>query len=123
MLELKTHKLFFQFPEVHPDARLDIVFHRTLRIPDDGKTYPLPPSLGTFPVAHVDDHKDKVPEKWLQHGGIMLPMWQSEAMWLQFQACRVDGHAHVWPFAIKVSTGKRSAVTGKPWSKTLREGD
>lgn len=45
----------------------------------------------------------------------MLPMWQSEAMWLQFDS--------VWPFAIKVSTGKRSAVTGKPWAKTLREGD
>jgi hypothetical protein len=123
MLELKNYKLFFQFPEVHPDARLEIIFHRTLRIPDDGRTYPLPPSLGTFPIAHVDDYKDKVPEKWVKHGGIMLPMWQSEAMWLQFQACHVPGHAHVWPFAIKVSTGKRSAVTGKPWCKTLREGD
>ena len=123
MLELKNYKLFFQFPEVHPDARLEIVFHRTLRIPDDGRTYPLPPSLGTFPIAHVDDYKDKVPEKWVKHGGIMLPMWQSEAMWLQFISCHVPGHAHVWPFAIKVSTGKRSAVTGKPWCKTLREGD
>lgn len=124
MLELKNnYKLFFQFPEVHPDARLEIIFHRTLRIPDDGKTYPLPPSLGTFPIAHVDDYKDKVPEKWVKHGGIMLPMWQSEAMWLQFQSCHVPGHSHVWPFAIKVSTGKRSAVTGKPWTKTLREGD
>lgn len=123
MLELKNYKLFFQFPEVHPDARLEIVFHRTLRIPDDGRTYPLPPSLGTFPIAHVDDYKDKVPEKWVKHGGIMLPMWQSEAMWLQFCACHVPDHAHVWPFAIKVSTGKRSAVTGKPWCKTLREGD
>jgi len=123
MLELKNYKLFFQFPEVHPDARLEIIFHRTLRIPDDGRTYPLPPSLGTFPIAHVDDYKDKVPEKWVKHGGIMLPMWQSEAMWLQFSSCHVPGHAHVWPFAIKVSTGKRSAVTGKPWCKTLREGD
>jgi hypothetical protein len=123
MLELKNYKLFFQFPEVHPDARLEIIFHRTLRIPDDGRTYPLPPSLGTFPIAHVDDYKEKVPEKWVKHGGVMTSLWQSEAMWLQFQSCHVPGHAHVWPFAIKVSTGKRSAVTGKPWSKTLREGD
>jgi hypothetical protein len=50
-------------------------------------------------------------------------MWQSEAMWLQFAPHTPHGHAHAWPFAIKVSTGKRSAVTGKPWSKMLREGD
>jgi hypothetical protein len=123
MLELKNYKLFFQFSEVHPSARLEVIFHRTLRIPDDEKTYPLPPSLGTFPIAHVDDYKDKVPEKWIKHGGVMLPMWQSEAVWLQFVSCHVPGHSHVWPFAIKVSTGKRSAVTGKAWSKTLREGD
>ena len=123
MLELKNDRLSFHFPEIHPDARVDVIFHRTLRIPDDGRTYPLPPSLGAFPVAHVDDYKSKVPEKWVKHGGVMLPMWQSEAMWLQFQAHHVPGHGHVWPFAIKVSTGKRSAVTGKPWTKTLREGD
>jgi len=64
-----------------------------------------------------------VPSKWVQHGGVMLPMWQSEAMWLQFVPHTPYGHAHAWPFAIKVSTGKRSAVTGKPWSKLLREGD
>jgi hypothetical protein len=30
-------------------------FQRTLRIPDDGKTYPLPPGLGTFPICKVED--------------------------------------------------------------------
>jgi hypothetical protein len=30
--------------------RLGISFHRTLRVPDDGRTYPLPPGLGRFPV-------------------------------------------------------------------------
>jgi hypothetical protein len=33
---------------------LNITFLRTLRIPDDGKTYPLPPGLGRFPVRRVD---------------------------------------------------------------------
>lgn len=123
MLELKDNILWFCFPEVHPDAKVGVLFNRTLRIPDDGKTYPLPPGLGRFPIKHVDDHKDKIPEKWIKHGGVMLPMWQSEAMWVQFVANTPFGHGHAWPFAIKVSTGKRSAVTGKPWSKTLREGD
>lgn len=28
--------------------RFAVSFHRTLRIPDDGRTYPLPPGLGMF---------------------------------------------------------------------------
>lgn len=30
--------------------RFAVSFHRTLRIPDDGRTYPLPPGLGMFPL-------------------------------------------------------------------------
>ena len=60
MIELKQDNLVFTFPEVHPDARLEITFQRTLRIPDDGETYPLPPGLGSFPLRHVDDFAKNV---------------------------------------------------------------
>ena len=46
MIELKHNQLKFSFPEVHPKAKLTIEFQRTLRIPDDDNTYPLPPGLG-----------------------------------------------------------------------------
>jgi hypothetical protein len=55
MIELKHDSLKFSFSEVHPEAQLTIGFKRTLRIPDDGKDYPLPPGLGRFPMKHVDD--------------------------------------------------------------------
>eukprot|EP01027_Heterolobosea_sp_BB2_P012822 GEZU01018549.1.p1 GENE.GEZU01018549.1~~GEZU01018549.1.p1 ORF type:complete len:146 (+),score=12.70 GEZU01018549.1:47-484(+) len=58
-----------------------MTLERTFRIPDDGKTYPLPPSLGHFPVFRVDDYLDSVPESWKQHGGVFIPMYQREAMW------------------------------------------
>ena len=48
MIELKDDRLAFSFPDVHPHAKLDITFQRTLRIPDDDKTYPLPPGLGAL---------------------------------------------------------------------------
>ena len=51
MIELKRDRLVFSFPDVHPEARLAIDFQRTLRIPDDGKTYPLPPGLGPLSAA------------------------------------------------------------------------
>jgi hypothetical protein len=45
MVELRDDSLLFSFPDVHPDAVLSVSFQRTLRIPDDGRDYPLPPSL------------------------------------------------------------------------------
>lgn len=122
MLELSNDTLTFAFPDIHPEAKCSISFVRTLRIPDDDKTYPLPPGLGSFPMRHVDDFKDRVPAKWLQHGGVMLPMYQSEAMWLKFTGHNVRNQG-IYPFAIKIAAGKRSAVTGKAWSKTLKEKD
>ena len=113
MMELTGDALVFRFPEVHEHAELRVAFQRTLRIPDDGGTYPLPPGLGTFPLRHVDDFHQRVPESWMRHGGVMLPMFQSEAMWLQFSSPRS------YPFALKVATGKINAVTGEAWRDGL----
>lgn len=123
MLELKNDRLVFTFADVHEHARVEVNFQRTLRIPDDGKDYPLPPGLGAFPLKHTDDFKDRVPENWLKRGGVMTPLYQSEALWIQFAGHYVPDHGTHYPFAIKIAAGKRSAVTGKPWSKSLREKD
>jgi hypothetical protein len=110
MIELRHDTLVFSFPEVHADAVLHVEFQRTLRIPDDDRDYPLPPGLGAFPLRHVDDFGDRVPAKWIRRGGVMLPMYQSEAMWLNFTS------PNGYPFAVKVGTGKINAVTGDAWS-------
>ena len=60
MIELKRDRLHFSFPEVHKQAKLTVELQRTLRIPDDDRTYPLPPGLGNFPLCHVDDHASNV---------------------------------------------------------------
>jgi len=119
MIELKSDQLVFSFPEVHPQAKLHIEFQRTLRIPDDGKTYPLPPGLGRFPLRHVDDHAGDVPPAWLEHGGVMLPMYQAEALWIRFSSTYLDDRHTSYPFAIKVATGKICAVSGKQWKDGL----
>lgn len=111
MIEIKERQLVFSFPEVHPDARLTVTFMRTLRIPDDGKNYPLPAGLGRFPIRHVDDYGQNVPATWRERGGVMFPMYQSEALWLNF-----GGY---YPFALKVAAGKINAVSGEPWRTGL----
>ncbi len=113
MIELTNDRLAFSFPEVHASARLVVDFQRTLRIPDDGETHHLPPGLGSFPLRHVDDHATNVPPEWVEHGGVMLPMYQSEALWIHFHA------RGGYPFAVRVATGKIDAVTGKTWKDGL----
>jgi len=109
MIELNDDRLTFSFPEIHEDASCAIGFQRTLRIPDDENDYPLPPGLGRFPLKHVDDFAPNVSETWLARGGVMLPMYQSEAMWLNFSSGAAE---FTYPFAVKIATGKINAVTG-----------
>lgn len=119
MIELKNDSLKFTFSDVHKEANLSIDFQRTLRIPDDGRGYPLPPGLGRFSLKHVDDYSNNIPSKWIDRGGIMLPMYQSEAMWLNFVCKESESRKASYPFAIKVAAGKINAATGEGWSKGL----
>lgn len=110
-IELKDNELIFRFPNVHENAELRIAFQRTLRIPDDNREYPLPPGLGAFPLSLVDDYVERVPDVWREHGGVFLPMYQSEAMWIYFKTA--------YPMAVKVAAGKIDALTGEPWQNEL----
>jgi hypothetical protein len=109
-LKVKDNKLIFNDNTV-------ISFQRTLRIPQDDKIYPLPPSFGYFPVCRVDDYLDKVPESWKKHGGVFIPMYQREAMWVQFEGKSYD------PKACKIAVGKVNAINGKTWNQSLDAND
>lgn len=85
-------------------------FQRTLRIPETG-LHPLPPGLGRFPLRRVSDYPDTAPAEWLSRGGVMLPIYQREALWLSFNASE--------PTALQVGVGKVCAVSGLPWIEHL----
>ena len=98
---------------VRVGARFAMSFQRTLRIPDDGRAYPLPPGLGRLPILRVADYLDRVPRAWRDCGGVFIPMYQREALWLGF-------HAAAWkPNAVKIAVGKVNAISGKPDDKLL----
>ncbi|HSX98539.1 MAG TPA: hypothetical protein VLG91_14275, partial [Streptomyces sp.] len=86
-------------------------FQRTLRLPETG-THPLPPGLGDFPVRRVEDYPQTASEEMRARGGVMLPVYLREAMWMHF-----GGSTE--PAALQVGVGKVCAVSGKPWSGTL----
>jgi hypothetical protein len=113
MIELDGDQLLFRFPEVHADALCRIEFQRTLRIPDDNREHFLPPGLGQFSMLHIDDYSGQVPDAWRSHGGVFLPMYQAEAMWINFQGS--------YPMVVKVAAGKIDALTGEPWKNALSQ--
>ncbi len=107
-------KVWLKGAELHFGERCSIRFMRTLRIPDDGKDYPLPPGLGEFPIYRVEDYADRVPASWRRDGGYFIPMYQAEAMWLSFDA------AHWKPNVIKIAVGNVNVLDGKAWDLALR---
>ena len=113
MVELRGDTLKFSFPEIHEHAVCSLSFQRTLRIPDDDREHFLPPGLGAFPLHHVDDYADRLAHRWREHGGVFMPMYQAEALWLDINA------RHDYPMAIMVAAGKVDALTGEPFSNSL----
>lgn len=96
----------FTFPEVHDEASVTVTVHRTLRVPDDGRTYPLPPSLGTFPARRVPGAESRYPA---QIPVLQVPMYQSEALWLGFLESRQGNY----PMRIRILSGQTDAVSGE----------
>lgn len=92
--------------------RFSVSFQRTLRIPEDGKTYPLPPGLGAFPIHCVSDYPG-CPSTW-RLDGLFIPMYQREALWLGF-----DG-ADWKPNAVKIAVGKINAISAGEWNDLLQ---
>ena len=86
--------------------RFFVSFQRTLRIPEDGQTYPLPPAMGEFPVYEVESLVPRLSVGRRDLGDFLIPMYQCEALWLGF-----DGAS--WrPNAVQVFAGGVNAVTG-----------
>lgn len=83
-------------------------FQRTLRIPDDGRSYPLPPGLGRFPIFDASPFPDAFPGAGDPSSprDFFIPMYQREALWIGFRG-------PAWhPNAVLVSMGGVNVVTG-----------
>jgi hypothetical protein len=92
--------------------RCSLSLQRTLRIPDDGRRYPLPPGLGQFAIHAAAAHRGRVPETWDERH-FFVPMFQREALWIGFDAAP-------WkPNAVKVGIGLIDTVSGGRFERPL----
>jgi tetratricopeptide (TPR) repeat protein len=101
------------FDEIRVGRHAKIAFNRTLRVPEDGKSYPLPAGMGRLPIHRVEDYAENVPSSWLKEGGYFIPLYQSEALFLEFNG--PEWH----PSIAKVCVGKINAITGESYSENL----
>ncbi|KAE9369834.1 bacterial integral membrane protein-like protein-like protein [Stipitochalara longipes BDJ] len=92
---------------------LDISLRRTIRVPDNEATYSRPPDYGPFPLYSVSDFEDSLPKSLVKKGGIFIPIYQREAMWINFRGPH--------PFAVTVFVGGVNAVSGETKSAQVSD--
>ncbi|KAI4950449.1 hypothetical protein J4E91_004331 [Alternaria rosae] len=78
-------------------------------MPDDNKLHQLPGSLGSYDLFSVEMYADRLPASIREAGGVFFPMWQREAMWLNFQS---ELHKRADECAVRVFAGHINAISG-----------
>ncbi|KLJ13266.1 hypothetical protein EMPG_11788 [Blastomyces silverae] len=93
------------------DGRLRISFHRTIRLPETDKVFPLPPSFGEFPLYSVKEFEKQLPANMSLKGGLFLPIHEREAMWIRFESQN--------QFAVKIYVGGVNVISGEPSTENM----
>lgn len=84
---------------------------RTPRMPDDNKLHQLPASLGSYDLFSVEAYADRLPNNIRDTGGVFFPMWQREAMWLDFESTG-------YKCAVRVFMGHVNTISGLTMEET-----
>ena len=81
-------------------------FHRTLRVPESGGPYPLPPGFGVLPIVPVEAVAQRLPQAWRDDTLGIVPIRKREAVWIGLRS-------RPWrPCAVIVRIGRVNALTG-----------
>jgi hypothetical protein len=94
-------------------GNIDVVFHRTVRVPDGRQPSNLPPSLGRMDLYPVAKYAKRCPENW-EKEAYFLALHETEAMWMSFRS-----QAH--PIAMLVGAGGINALSGEKLGITLEK--
>ena len=121
MIYVENDTLIIRLTDVHPNAGVAIDLQRTLRLPDDGVEHHLPPGFGSFPLRHIEDYDLGTNNALTDRGGLIMPMFQADALWLNFNPYEGDHDLPEYPMAIRIAAGKVCALTGDVWAEGLKE--
>jgi hypothetical protein len=99
---------------VEANCGFHVSFERTPRMPDDNKLHQLPGSLGSYDLFSVDSYASRLPANISESGGVFFPMWQREAMWLNFKSKQRK-------CAVRVFMGHVNAISGLTMEETAEQ--
>jgi hypothetical protein len=91
--------------------RLSVKLQRASPIPNGSSVHVLRNDLGQLPLRSVDDFTERAPASWLENGGVIMPLAQSEAPWIWFSS--------PYRFAIKIGCGDDDALSRTRWRAGL----
>lgn len=91
-------------------GKVEVSFHRTVRVANGRTPSNLPPSLGRANVQKVSSYRTACPESW-DDNGYFIPLHDTEALWISFHPSS--------PSAIIVGAGGVNALTGEPLGTKL----
>lgn len=94
-------------------GNMEVVFHRTVRVPDGRRPSNLPPSLGRMDLYPVAKYAKRCPENW-EKDAYFLALHETEAMWMSFRPLSD-------PIAMLVGAGGINALTGEKLGITLEK--
>lgn len=102
-------KVQLEAEHIHVGDRFSLTLQRTIRLPQDGREYPLTPSFGEFPVVAAAAFSDRLPKNWHAGDAFVVPIYEREALFLAFSAAE-------WkPNAVQVGVGGINAISGEGW--------
>lgn len=104
-------------PCIHVNDSLAISFHRTVRIPDDGGSYPAPNSLGVLPIVCVTQIGEKLPSDAVEKGGLIVPLFEMEALKINFHVYGPYPRCYTLQdakYAVRIFTGGVNGLSGEP---------
>ena len=93
-------------------GKLEVIFHRTVRVADGRVPSNLPPGLGIMEFYRVADYMDRCPKEW-DEGAFFVALHDTEALWVSFQSSR--------PVAVLVGAGGINALTGEKLGTKLEK--
>lgn len=101
---------------------LEISLDRTLRVPEDGTAYHVPGLFGPFPLFDAGMIKPgSLSKATPRDDGLIIPMFQREALALTFHSTNEDQYHQRADFAIKVLSGSVNAISGQTSNKDLKD--
>jgi len=115
-LELKDGKLTADFG---PRGRATIDLTQTLRVPMDGKDYPLPAGLQRIPMEATAGLK--LPGDMAKKHGAVVPMYQNEGVYITLDS-NMPVMVRVYQGGVNTATGQVASGPGMPISTTGQDG-